>query len=145
MRKGFCLLAISSLLGIGAAMGAPQDQQAAPAPQEGHGPHRQMDPEQQVKMLTKRLNLTSDQQSKLLPILTDQKQQFESIRNDTSLAQKDRFQKMKAVREDSNTKIEALLTDSQKQTYAQMKEQARERMQQRHGDHAPSADSQPHN
>ena len=58
MKKGFCLLAMSSLLGIGAAMGATQDQQAAPAPQEGHGPRRQMDPEQQVKMLTKRLNLT---------------------------------------------------------------------------------------
>jgi len=142
MRKGFCLLALSSLLGIGAAMGAAQDQQAAPAPQEGHGQHRQMDPEQQVKRLSKRLNLTPDQQSKLLPILTDQKQQFESIRNDSSLAQKDRYQKMHAVREDTDTKIEALLTDSQKQTYAQMKAEMRER-QQKHGEHQGSSDSQP--
>ncbi len=144
MKKGFCLLAMSSLLGIGAAMGATQDQQAAPAPQEGHGPRRQMDPEQQVKMLTKRLNLTSDQQAKLLPILTDQKQQFESIRNDSSLAQKDRFQKMHAVREDSDTKIQALLTDSQKQAYTQMKAEMRERMQQRHSDH-PNPEAQPNN
>jgi protein CpxP len=145
MRKGFCLLAISSLLGIGAAMGAAQDQQAAPAPQEGHGPRWQMDPEQRVKMLTKRLNLTSDQQAKLLPILTDQKQQFESIRNDTSLTQKDRAEKMRALREDSDTKIQALLTDSQKQTYAQMKAQAREHMHQRHDERAPNSDSQPNN
>jgi hypothetical protein len=52
---------------------------------------------------------------------------------------------MRALREDSDTKIQALLTDSQKQTYAQMKAQAREHMHQRHDERAPNSDSQPNN
>jgi hypothetical protein len=38
---------------------------------------------------------------------------------------------MQTIREDSKTKIEALLTDSQKQQYQQMEQQMHDRMQQR--------------
>ncbi len=134
MKKQLCLLTVSALIGIGAAMGAPQDQNqnsAPPVTQGGRAPHQRMDPNRQVKMLTKRLKLTSDQQQQILPILTDRQQQVESIRNDSSLAPKDRREKMKSVREDSETKIKAVLTDSQKQAYDQMQQQMRERMQQR--------------
>ena len=51
---------------------------------------------------------------------------------------------MHAVREDSDTKIQALLTDSQKQAYTQMKAEMRERMQQKHSDH-PNSEAQPNN
>ncbi len=131
MRKQLSFMTISALIGTGLAMAAPQEQAPAPPP-AGQAHHRQMDPNREVKMLTKKLNLSSDQQKQLLPILTDRQQQFESIRNDSSLSPKDQHEKMRSVREDSETKIKAVLNDNQKQTYDQMQQQMRERMQQRH-------------
>jgi Spy/CpxP family protein refolding chaperone len=140
MKKQLCLLTVSALIAIGAAIGAPQDQSPAPAPGNGQAPHRQMDPDRQVKMLTKKLNLTADQQTQIRSILTDRQQQFESIRNDSSLAPKDRREKMRSLRQESEGKIKAVLTDSQKQTYDQMQEQMRQRMQ-RGRDQGQSPDS----
>lgn len=142
MRKQLCLLTVSALVAIGAAIGAPQDQSAAPsAAGNGPGPHRQMDPDRQVKMLTKKLNLTADQQTQIRSILTDRQQQFESIRNDSSLAPKDRREKMRSLREDSENKIKGVLTDSQKPIYDQMQQQMRERMQQHRQDRDQSPNS----
>jgi periplasmic protein CpxP/Spy len=132
MQNKLITLALTTFLGlgtVGAAVAAPQDQQAPAPPQAEH--HRPADPNRQVKMLTKKLNLTADQQNQLLPILTDRQQQVAGILADNSLSPKDRHAKMRAVREDSDAKIRALLTDSQKQTYDQMLQQQRERMQQR--------------
>jgi periplasmic protein CpxP/Spy len=141
MKKQLCLLTASALIAIGAAIGAPQDQSAAAAPEKGQAPHHQMDPDRQVKMLTKKLDLTAEQQTQIRSILTDRQQQFESIRNDSSLAPKDRREKMRSLREDSDTKIKAVLTDSQKQTYEQMQAQMRQRMQERHHEQGQSPDS----
>ncbi|MBV8552907.1 MAG: hypothetical protein JOY54_16555 [Acidobacteriaceae bacterium] len=138
MKKQIFTLALSTLFGLGAAMAAPPQQGDQPAaPQnEQHAQHR-ADPSQQVRRLTKRLNLTSDQQSQLLPILTDRQQQMESIRNDNSLSAKDKHVKMHAIREASDAQIRSLLTDSQKQTYDQMQQQMREHMQQKHDQATP--------
>ena len=48
----------------------------------------------QLKHLTKKLNLSDDQQAKLKPILEDQRKQMDGIRNDSSLSREDRFSKM---------------------------------------------------
>jgi protein CpxP len=134
MRANFYSLTLATLLATGLAVAAPQDQDHAAAPEAGQAAHRQPDPERQIKMLSKRLNLTTDQQQQIRPILTDRQQQFENIRNDNSLSPSDRRAKMKTVRDDSDAKIKAVLTDSQKQTYEQMQQQMRERMQQHRGE-----------
>ena len=134
MRKQLSLLAVSAIFGAGLAMATPQDQAPAPAPapEGGQAARHQPDPNRQVKMMTKRLNLTQDQQNQILPILSDRQQQFESIRNDSSLSPKDRHSKMQSLREDSESKIKAVLTDDQKQKYDKMQQQMRARAQQRH-------------
>ncbi len=133
MKKQICSLTLSTLFGLGVALAAPQAQnqpaQNEPAQNESAGPH-QPDPDRQIRMLTKRLNLTADQQNQILPILTARQQQAESIRADNSLAPKDRHAKMRAVREDSESRIRAVLNDSQKQSYDQLQQQMRERQQQ---------------
>lgn len=134
MRKQIFSLALSSLFALGVAIAAPQT--AAPAQDQGApqqkgewAGHRQADPKKEVEHLTKKLNLTADQQNQILPILTDRQQQMESIRNDSSLAQQDRRAKMRSAREDADTKIRAVLNDDQKKTYDQMQQQMRERAQ----------------
>ena len=130
MRKQFLTLALASLFGMGAVFAAPLLQDQPAAPQQGQHARR-ADPNQQVKRLAKRLNLTADQQNQLLPILTGRQQQMEGILNDSSLSAKDKHAKMRAVREDTDAKIRSVLTDQQKQTYDQMQQQMRERGQQR--------------
>ena len=126
MRKQICSLALSAIFGLGVAMAAPQaqDQPAQPNPPAAH---RQADPNKQLERLTKRLNLTADQQNQILPILTSRDQQMQTILSDNSLSSRDRHEKMRAVREDSDVKIKAVLTDSQKQSYDQLLQQMRER------------------
>jgi hypothetical protein len=147
MKKQFFTFAASAILGASLALAAPQtqDQPAAPqaqdqqaAPENGHAGHarRQVDPEQQVKRLTKRLNLTTDQQNQILPILTDRQTQIKSIMSDSSLSKEDRHAKMQTVRQDTDAKIKAVLTDSQKQTWDQMQQQRQERMQQWRKEHS---------
>jgi hypothetical protein len=136
MRKQIYSLALSTFFGLGIAMAAPQDQ-SAPSPAQAptvQGTERhQMDPNRQLKMLTKRLNLTADQQNQILPILSDRQQQMQNIRADASLSAKDRHAKMRAVRDDSESKIKALLNDDQKATYDQMQQQRRQHMKQNAG------------
>ncbi len=47
--------------------------------------------------------------------------------NDTSLTERDRRTKLKAVREDSESRLRNVLTDTQRASYDQMKQEARER------------------
>ncbi len=44
---------------------------------------------------------------------------MQALRQDSSLSREDKMAKMKSIRDDSSTKIQALLNDSQKQKFAQ--------------------------
>lgn len=132
MKKQIITLALCSIFSLGAAFAIPQqDQTAQPgATAEHHRGHWNMDPQKRVDFLTKKLNLTSDQQSQILNILTDQQKQMQSVHADTSLARQDRVDKMRSIREDGRTKIEAVLNADQKQKLEEMQQQARERHEQ---------------
>ena len=122
MQSKFCTLALTALLTLGMAGSAAiaQDQSAPPPQQGGQWGHRGMDPDAQLKHMTKALDLTADQQTQIKPILESQAQQMQALRQDQSLAGEDRMTKMKSIHEDSRTKIEAVLNDTQKQKYEAM-------------------------
>jgi PBP1b-binding outer membrane lipoprotein LpoB len=103
------------------------DQQfAQSAPQQGQHP---VDPAKAAKHLGRQLGLSQDQVSQIQPIIADRQQQVQTIRNDASLTPRDRRMKMHGVMEDSRNKIEALLTDSQKQQFEQIQANRREHKQ----------------
>ena len=141
MKNQFCRIALSGLLATGltlftAAAFAQQDNSAPPpAQQGGNGGGRmgrqQMDPDQQVARMTKRYNLSADQQAQIKPILVNQQQQMQALHGDSSLSQDDRMAKMKGIREESSTKIQAILNDTQKKQFAEDQQRMQERMQQR--------------
>ncbi|MGA3212067.1 MAG: hypothetical protein ABSD20_12245 [Terriglobales bacterium] len=111
--------------------------QAAPA-QPGNF-HRNFDPNQQAVRLGKRLGLSDDQVAQIKPILADRFQQIENLRADTSLTEQDRHARVRALMQGSNSKIEAVLNDTQKQQFEQM---LAERRSHQHNRQAPAA-SQP--
>jgi periplasmic protein CpxP/Spy len=108
-----------------AQSGNSTDQQSAPPAQtapmgdEGHG-HRHFDPQQRTEMLTKHLNLTSDQQPKVLDILKSEQSQMESLRSDTSTSPDDRRSKMMDIHKTSNGQIRALLNADQQKKFDAM-------------------------
>jgi periplasmic protein CpxP/Spy len=131
MKKQILSAALSTFFGLGILAAAPQAQDQSNTEQHKESAHRrEADPQSQVNRLAKRLNLTDEQKNQILPILTERQQQMKSIHEDTSLSQQDRWAKMRTIREDSDTKIKAVLNDDQKQKYDQMQQQRRERMQQ---------------
>jgi hypothetical protein len=81
-----------------------------------------MDAEGQLKHLTEALDLTTDQQTQIKPILTARDLQRQQIFADQSLAEADRHTKMKAIQDATRGKIEAVLTDAQKQKFEAMHE-----------------------
>jgi periplasmic protein CpxP/Spy len=91
--------------------------QAQSAPEHGR---RHMDPEKRAEMLGKHLNLTSDQQGKVLDILKSEQSQMESLHSDTSLSQQDRRSKMMDIHKTSNDQIRALLTPDQQKKFDEM-------------------------
>ena len=99
--------------------------------------HRNFDPSQFAAHLGKRLGLTSDQVAQITPILTARQQQMQTLRADASLSVQDRHTKARAIRQDTNSKIEAVLNDQQKQQFEQMLAQRRA-----HHNHQPQS-SQP--
>ena len=56
-----------------------------------------------------------------------------ALRGDTSMSRDDKMAKMKSIHEDSNTKIQAILNDTQKQQFAQDQQRMEQRMMQRGG------------
>jgi protein CpxP len=144
VRNQLYRLAISGLLATGLTLGsAAAFAQAAAtpdasAPQQGSGQwgHQPKTPDEQVARMTRRYSLSSDQQTQIKPILANQQQQIQALRQDSSMSREDRMAKVKSIRDDSSSKIQAVLNDSQKQKFAQDQQRRQQHMQE-HG--APPA------
>ena len=141
MQKRMLCLAISTVFSIGTALAVPQDQGPPPppdqmAPQQG----RQQAPngDRIMQAMTKRLNLTEDQQNQIRPIMQDEMTQIMGLRNDSSLAPRDRMQKMRAIRDDSNAKVRAVLTPDQRPQFDAMQQEQQDRMRQRRQQGGPN-------
>ncbi len=128
MKNRLSVFALSAVMtsGVILAMPVQQQDQPAPPPPPQAGEHH-ADPNRQLKNLTRRLTLSADQQSQILPILTDRDQQAEAVRNDASLSKQDRRSKLKDIRSSSDTKLRAVLTDAQRDEYDKMMAENQER------------------
>ena len=152
------VLAALLSLGFGAGSLFAQDQSEAPPPsgqqsdqQMGMGRHmggRHMPTvDDQLKHLTKKLNLSDDQQAKLKPILEDQRKQMEQIHNDSSLSREDRFSKMQELRQSSDTQVKSVLNEDQQKSFDKMRQEQQDRMNRwrKGGGNAPPAGGSPDN
>jgi Spy/CpxP family protein refolding chaperone len=137
MKRQLCSLVLTGLLATGVMIaqepGSAPEQGAPQAEGGGMGGHGggHMDPDQRLAHMTKRYNLTADQQSQIKPILQDEQQQMQAMRADTSTSRDDKHAKMMSMHQENQQKIEAVLTDQQKQKF----EADQQKMQQRRAEH----------
>ncbi len=82
---------------------------------DGHGYGH--DPKAQLEHLTKKLDLTKEQQNKILPIIEDKHQKMEALHS-----------QMKEFRQEAMGKIEAELTPEQQKMWKEMQEERQEKM-----------------
>jgi hypothetical protein len=88
---------------------------------------RTPDAGKQTQRLAKELGLNRDQVTQIRPILADRNVRVEQLRTETAMPQKERRARMQAIQRDSKAKIEALLTDAQKQQFEQIMAERRNR------------------
>jgi len=101
-----------------AALSLPALAQAAG---ESQGPHHGMPSvDERVQHMTKTLNLSGDQQTKVKSILQDEHNQMVSLKQDKSASQEDQHAKFQQIRQASNEKIRGALNDEQKAKFDQM-------------------------
>jgi periplasmic protein CpxP/Spy len=108
---GLAIAGVSAWAQMGPTTGGPGGGQM------GHGP---MSPDQKLQMMTKQLNLTSDQQEKIKPILESESQQMQTLRQDSSLSGEDRMSKMRQIRQSTNEQIKPILNSDQQQKFQEM-------------------------
>jgi len=103
-------------------------------------------------MLTRILTLTPDQQTGVKAVLEQQNEQMKALRNKTQSdaagsgsqeAMQARRSQMEAIRNESNTKISALLDENQKKTFADWTAQRKAEMEKRRPQGGPGADGPP--
>ena len=92
-----------------------------------------MDPDRQLEHMTKTLNLSTDQQTQIKPILVDRQQKMQALWQDQSLSRQDRRTRAMTIQQDTRTRLEAALNDQQKQQFEEMQAKMQARRQHRMG------------
>jgi periplasmic protein CpxP/Spy len=130
VRRGLLMAAI--LVVSCGALWAQNDAQSQ-SPMRGRGGN----PERELQQLTQVLSLTPDQQTQVKSLLAERRQKMEALRNSnsdaSSQATPSRREQMESVRNETDTKITALLNDDQKTKFAEWQQQRKARMEQRQG------------
>ena len=86
-------------------------------------------PEAHLQMLSEKLNLTDDQETKLGPVLQEREQQLKAMHDDSPLSQEENSAKLKAIHESLYEQINAVLTPEQQAKFKEMKHEGMEKHQ----------------
>jgi Spy/CpxP family protein refolding chaperone len=128
LALALCWPAMSSVRSLAQDTNTPPPaQQPDASGQPGGRPSMEQMRERQIDRMTKELSLTPDQVTQLRAIDKDSSTQMMAVRQDTSLSREDQRAKMMTIRQNSQTKIRAMLTDDQKPKYDAMLARERER------------------
>jgi len=122
MRKLLCSIFLGTLLAVTVNLASAQTADSAPPPPRGdwgHGPRGPMDPAAMAEHMAKRLSLTSEQQSQVQSILTNEQAQMKALNENTTITHQQWLAQTKALHQQTHTQINGLLTDAQKAQLAQ--------------------------
>lgn len=137
MKNRLAIAALALTVGLPVfAQDTTQKKDAAPqgsAQQERAEKRRERGNDMREKM-AKELNLTDAQKTQLRDLNQKDREQMQSIRNDSSLTQEQKKEKMQALRSSRQSQMSSILTPEQQQKWAQVKENHKGKMG-KHGRH----------
>ena len=111
---GLCLVALA----------APQ----SPAQSQGSATPTTAEKLDKLEALSKQLNLTPDQKEKLLPILRAEAPKMQAIKNNTSLTGIQKLQQIRALHEQTEPQVKAILSQQQFDQLQKIRQQEIEKM-----------------
>ena len=119
MKRMFCLLILmATSVAFAGETGA---QQSDPAPPEATIVGRSAN--DVVNGLAKRLSLTEDQKSKILPIIVERRRKIQEVWSSSTLFVRQKQGQVRGINEDSDRRINALLTGEQQKAYAALEQE----------------------
>ena len=77
-----------------------------------------------LQAISQQLNLTPEQKAKVLPILADEGPKVQKIKNDSSLTRMQKMQQIRAVHQQSDPQMKAILSPAQYQKLQAIRQQA---------------------
>ena len=86
--------------------------------------------EQRLEAVAKQLHLTREQEKQLLPILRAEEPKLQAIKNDQSLSKVEKLQRLRAVHDESNPQVKAILTPEQYQQLQVIRQRRRAQLMQ---------------
>lgn len=128
MQKILTLMLLVVALILSGATAAPSYAQAPDQQASGMQPKT---PDQVVAFLDSKLHLSDDQKKRIEPVIAERQQRLAALREDSSTPRLRKAHKLKGIFEDSDKKIEAVLTEQQKPVYQQVREQMKEEVRAR--------------
>ena len=82
--------------------------------------HHHLNPDQATARMTRKLGLTPDQAAQVKPILLDREQKMEALKSNTALPKDQRKAQRHAIQAETRSRLDAVLTDQQRQQMARM-------------------------
>lgn len=125
-RWSILAILVLSVAGLTFAQ-ASQEPQAPSSDKHAGMQHKMESADQQLQMLSEKLNLTDDQKAKVKPILEDQMKQMKAVHEDSSLSPEQKRAKMKSIHESLHEQINAVLTPEQQTKFKQMQQEHMEK------------------
>jgi protein CpxP len=116
-------IALGAVLILTANMASAQAGDTAaspPSPEGGMGRGGPMNPAAETAHLTKLLDLTSEQQTQVLTLLTAQQAERRTLEENQTITHQQFLTQTKTLHERTQAKIQTLLTDTQKEKFQQM-------------------------
>jgi protein CpxP len=77
-----------------------------------------------LEAISQQLNLTPQQRAKVLPILADEAPKVQAIKNNSSLSRMQKMQEVKAIHQQTDPQMKAILTPEQYQKLRTIRQQA---------------------
>jgi Spy/CpxP family protein refolding chaperone len=118
-KRIFSLLIL--MAGSVAFAGEAGSQEPDPTPSEttivGRGPN------DVLNVLAKHLSLTEDQKSKILPIIIERQRKIQEVWTSSTLFVRQKQGQVRGINEDSDRRINALLTGDQQKAYAALEQE----------------------
>jgi periplasmic protein CpxP/Spy len=85
-----------------------------------------------AQAIAQQLNLTPQQKAKILPILVDEGPKVQAIKNNNSLSRMQKMQQVKAIHQQTDPQMKAILTPEQYQKLRTIRQQAMKEAAQSH-------------
>jgi periplasmic protein CpxP/Spy len=119
MKRIFSLLIL--MAGSVAFAGEAGSQESVPTPSETATVGRNA--KDVLNVLAERLSLTEDQKSKILPIIIERRRKIQEVWTSSTLFVRQKQGRVRGINEDSDRRINALLTGDQQEAYAALEQE----------------------